>query len=455
MKEENKKKMIEKMLITAFSILATFLILFGIYHFYFSNPKRIMSNAVLKLSNRFEQIFDKNSMDVADNYTIKGNVKINIESELLNNAALSSTKETKEMLAYVKLFQNLSKLDNNYTFIQDAKNKQLFFQLNSNLEKNNIITAKYILQDKKQYILIKNFFNHYVDGGEFDYFKMLEENENQLENWKYIYNVMIQSFNRNLKESYFKVSDVKENINGKEKKVKKISCTIDKDNIIEFTQNILKDLKEDQKANKILTNINSDFKNAKIDKDSFVLEDDEKITLSVYTNSLTYEELKYDIRFQADKDDITISYTDSKEETVEVLNKNKLLLQANIKSDNAKTEIVFKDSKKKELGTLKIVAANQKMELEAVGNYEGINFKVAMFNQNTTAKNGYDIDGNIILKVDADGNSLLNLKITNKASLTKEADIKEKVVNSSNELTPQEQENLQIEFYRILTTLMK
>lgn len=450
-KEEIKKK--NKIIISCIGVaLAVILILLGIYQFYIANPKRIVSDAITKLSDKADDIFDLNKTNnkLGDSYTINGNIEFDIKSDMLNSLASSE-----EMKPYVKLLENLNKATYQYTLKQDNKNKKLLFNLDSKLNNKNLINVNYLIQNDKQYFLVKDFLDTYIDGGEIKYFESLEESEDTIKDFEYIYNFTIDSFQKHLKSSYIKKEDTKTKINGKDKDVKKVTLTIDHKNVNEIANGILDDLKKDEKASKILTRYNKDFKDSKID--NATVSEDEAIYFSVYTDKITYQTLKYELTIKDSNDNINIVYHDSKEDTIELFSSDKLIGSAVISEKGDTDTITVKDASNNKLGDIVITVTDTKATLNANFTYQNIN---VIFNINQDIKeekDKYDYTTTSEIKILSGNMNMVDANIKMTATATKGTNVTENVDKSvkAENLTTEQQEKLQNGLYGVLTTLMQ
>ena len=96
-----------------------------------------------------------------------------------------------------------------------------------------------------------------------------------------------------MKEEYFQSKLVDENIHGSVQNVNRISIRFTDSMIHTLLKDILKDFKEDDKASKILNNIDPSFSSYKINDDKIYLEKDESYTLDIYTTKVLYKPIKF------------------------------------------------------------------------------------------------------------------------------------------------------------------
>lgn len=181
--KENKHKSKKKLIVSIISIIAVIIIAIGIYTAYISNPKRIMAAAIDKVSSNFKDIIDLDEKNkIGENYTLKENIKLDIESDYLSALGTYSI----EYQPYINLINNLSKLDTNITITQNKEAKQLFASLSSSLNNEELINVKYLIKNNTGYYFIKDFLSTYINHGSNNYFESLDESTTNSENIEYI-----------------------------------------------------------------------------------------------------------------------------------------------------------------------------------------------------------------------------------------------------------------------------
>lgn len=223
-----QKKKNQKGLIISIISIAIVLILLTtvlVYKLYFGNSKRIAIKAIDNFSKKIEDIMNDylDTNDYGNNYTITSKISIDAESEMLNTLATTSD----EYVAYSNIVKNLKNLDTELTLEQNQNTKQALIQLQSKFKNEELINGKYLIQDNKQYYLVKGLFDTYVDGGKTNYFELLEQSAITEEEIKYIYDVSINSLKQNLKDNYFTSENQNIKINNQEVNARKVVFTID------------------------------------------------------------------------------------------------------------------------------------------------------------------------------------------------------------------------------------
>ena len=89
------------------------------------------------------------------------------------------------------------------------------------------------------------------------------------------------------------------------------------DNVV--TNNIISDLKKDEKASKIIKGY--DIKLEKSENEE-VISDNEEMTFSVYADNISYNILRYDISIKDSENNILVTYLDKETDVIEVYSDN-------------------------------------------------------------------------------------------------------------------------------------
>lgn len=451
-----KHKSKKKFVISILAVIAVIAIGIGVYTAYISNPKRIIATAIDKVSSNLKDMMnfdDKSKM--GENYTLKGNIKLDVESDYLSALGTYNT----EYQPYINLVNNLSKIDTNFTVIQNKKDEQLFAAVNSTFNNEELINAKYLIKNNTEYYFIKDFLATYINNGNNNYFETLNESATSNENIEYIYDFCIKSFKKNLKDSYFAKETVKQMINDKEEKLTKVTLKVNNEVAKEIANNILKDLKADKKANKILTGLNKDFNDTKIDNDATLFVGKEEINIIVYVDRFTSKAKKYEFSIVDSSNSMAISYEDNKEtDKLKISYNNAVIIIMDISEKNDTTTIDIKDSSNNKLATIKAFESDDNYNLTFNGEIESIAIDVEATSKTTEIKKNknYKSDSTVEAKITSDNTVFGKMKLDMTSEITDEANINEDVSNSvlSSSITDTQKTSLQTKLTEILIKLM-
>lgn len=455
LEEKPKKKGKKKFIVIPIIIIAIVLLVVGAYISYKGNSKRIIGNAIDKLSSKIEDNIDLGESKVGNNYTVKSNVKLKVESDYLS--ALGTYSD--EYKPYINLINNLSNLDNNITIIQNIDEKQLFAGITSSLNGEQLISAKYLIQNNTEYYFIQNFLSTYINNGSTDYFELLNENETNEENIEYIYEFCIESLKDNLKDSYFTKKDVKTTVNNKEENATKITLEINNDIAKELATNILNDLKNDKKASNILTKYNEDFKDSKIENDTNIFEDNEKIYFNVYTTKYTYEIIKYELLVADTENTVSIVYEENKSnDKITIVVDNEIACIINITEVNNNTVITINDKDDNKLATIEIKELDNKNIITFNAEISEMILDMTISTETTeiTKNKEYKEETTFEAKITTNNTVLGSINFSINSDITDTAQITEDVSGAidSSYITTEQQEQLEQNILMILLKLM-
>lgn len=222
-----------------------------------NTPKKYFIEAITSLKNDYKYIYnDQNSNYefVNNDFTYDGNLSFNIEPNFLEFIKL---KNTQNILSNIDFLNNI---EIDYTLLK--KESQILFNINNKHKENNLNFSYYFF-DNNHYFKLEQFSDEYFKIN--NIFDFITDKVIYIEEADYLINFMVKSFANNLDDNYF--SKVKEQIviNNEILTVDKNVLTLDRKNTTEILNNILSDLKEDDKATKIIKKYYPEFENLNIE----------------------------------------------------------------------------------------------------------------------------------------------------------------------------------------------
>lgn len=432
---EKKQSQSKKGIVTIVIVIAVILTLaFSVYKFYFGNSKKIITSSMDSLSGRLESFLKDNNddYDYGENYTATSKLTIDASSEILDT--LATTAPEYEM--YNNIIKNLKKLDTSIITSQSKKDKKMLMKIDSKLQDEDIININYLVQNNKQYYLIKGLFDNYVDGGENKYFENLEESASTIEDMQYVYDLALESLKKNLKDDYFTNENEKIKVNEKDVNARKVILTIDNKAAKELAQAILKDLKKSKKATKILEKVNPNFKDAKVEDDTEIFGDGEKICYIAYVDKLTYKNLMQKIEVHNSNESFAIAHEETNNKDQDSLNiyeNDNLIGIINVKEKKDGFLFELLNDSKQSIGTLNISKKDQETTTKLDIDIEGMKIT---FNINSTKKEvkkskEYKVESKMDLKVESEGSEIISLKMDVDSDIVTEVNIKEEIDNAT------------------------
>ena len=427
MNNNGKYKKPIKLIINIF-ILSIILISVGTYILYISNPKKITKKAINNFQKKLIDIFSTSEeLNVGPNYTLASNINLNLESDYLNSTQDENIKP------YKNIVSKLSQSNNILNISQDKTNKKALFSLISNKDNKEIINTKYLVENSTEYYYIKNFQSTYINAGTNNYFETLTEENTSQENINYLYDFIGKSLQSNIPDEYFEKYQTEVSISNKPTKLTKVSLALNNEKIKTIAKSILKDLKNDEKANKILTGYNEEFTNFKIKDSTKYLPKGKTLILNIYTTNLTYQIKKYELILQDDKNEQKITYeTGKNKDIVYIIDNNKISYKLSIINSNNKSIIKILNSKEKNIGEISIEINKNSEELlvEIKDNNITIDIDYEKKLKNIKKNKSYDVSTYVSIKAMADNSNILNGIIKIDSKVSNEVKISEDVSNS-------------------------
>ena len=259
---------------TPIKIIAFFLILLsismiglGVYFIYASNPKKIIGSGIESMTANFKNIvFSTNeNLTIGENFTIESDISINAQSDLfstisqmgqpilidptMTNPAIqqepilqpeTTVEASINMDMLNKLLTNIANTKNTVVIKQDKTNKKAFLSLNSMYNNENLLSAKYLIENSTEYYYVNGFLNTYVNNGSSNYFEAINDQTTNQDNIVYLYEFISNSLKENLKEEYFVKETATTKIFDQEKDMTKVILKIDNLKAKEILSAILK-----------------------------------------------------------------------------------------------------------------------------------------------------------------------------------------------------------------------
>lgn len=436
-------------------LLSIALISIGFYFNKLSKPNYIYSNCINIIRDQGKNILEINSKyDLGDTFTIDGTFESTTKSDFIAN----ESKKDPEYIKKLNIINNLNDLDTKFLIKQNGKEKTSLIDITSKTKTKDILTSKYYINNSTEYLFVNGIVNNYVNDGSSNYFEMLDEENTTKTNLDYLYNYIFESLKNNLKDEYFEVYKTNINIGKDSQNVNKITLVLNDKRIKEILNGILNDLKEDDKAYRILSSINEDFKKAKINSKKRYLEKKETITINIYTSKVLYKPLEYEVVYLNGDNKYTYTYIGNEEKgSFYYIEKNevKYILDAII--NDKKITLDIKNSVGKKIGKLTYQKDENTTTIICNAELDKITYDINYSSKyKEIKKNGYSnekileikIMDNLVSKIEGTYN--LNYTITNQAKI--EEDINNAVLKST--LTEEENKKLD-NLYDVIKTRME
>ncbi len=285
--ESNENKKIrrlrkELLLIVLLMVIAVALLTIGITFNNSSKPKKVYSKTINNIYKYINSMmyYEKNNTNIGNNIHSDYNISFNIHSD----EDIFKTGYYKQQL--YKYYNNLSRTKTNISFNQDTTNKRLMFSFDSKLLNQTLTNQKIVIEDSTKYEYLEGFKNNYINLGNAIYFETINSHKDIDYNISYIKDFIKESFINNINEEDITVNKVKTTYNDQEIKLIKYEYKLNDMRLRLLLNNIIKDIKKDERANHIMRIINPNFKKYQISSSKQLLQKHEYIEFNIFTNSL-------------------------------------------------------------------------------------------------------------------------------------------------------------------------
>ncbi len=451
--KEKERSKFRKILFPLFVLLAVLLIGFSIYKFYFMNPKRIMSHAITSLSEKFDGVFDQQTFGnkIGSDYTLDGTINFDIHSDLLDTFSQFS-----EYKPYAKLVKNLNDSNIKLQVMNESKSKKTFLKMNGKLHDKELFDVRLINQNEKNYVRYRNALDNYIELEDSN--AIIKEfkvgNSGLYDNLDYIYHYVIGALKRNLKEDYFTTENTKIKLQGKMTKVKKNTLVLDNKNGNEFFKNVVSDLKSDKKLEEILEKYGIKLKDLKWNNKNW---GKDKILFTVYTNTITCKELKYELDIQSEEDNIKLVYLDEKNDTINLYYQDRLIASALVKTNGDETTVDFTDDKDKKVGNVKIIQKDDYVTFDFNIDYQNITLQFKVETELLKEDDDFKNKELIQVKVKQKDFTYIDIKAEVNGTVTKKSNIKDTIDKAIkiSDLTQKQKKSISDEINHLEEQLMK
>lgn len=267
-----KKKKGMKALLLILILLTLCLIGGGAYFVYSTNEKVIINNSVKQLENFKEYFQTPLSLNDSDEYSEIGtfNIQMNKTDDINTN----------------QIIDILNNMKFNYNFSKTAEKTLL--ELNVSDSKEELAGVKLLTTSETGYVFLNKIFDKYIEVAELKD-ALSSTNYNDIEDYNYLYSFVQKSFINNVNEDDFVKGDAEITIDGDKKQVNSLKLEYNDKEILELVDLIIADIKADEKANEIVTNIDKDFASYDMTSSIDAIDEEHMSTYiyTVYTSKLT------------------------------------------------------------------------------------------------------------------------------------------------------------------------
>ncbi len=279
-----KKKKSIKALLFILILLTLCLVSGGAYYVYSTNEKIIINNSIKQLESFKEYFQSPLSLNESDEYSEIGtfNIQMNETDDISTN----------------QLINILNSMKFDYNFSKTAE--KTLFELNVSDAAEEIAGVKVLTTSETGYVFLNKIFDKYIEVAELKD-ALSSTNYNDIEDYNYLYDFVLKSFINNVNEDDFVKDTAEITIDGEKKQVNSLKLEYNDKEILDLINLVISDIKADEQANEIVTNIYEDF--ASYDMTSSIDSIDEEhmstYIYTVYTSKLTnvVEGIDFDYKY--------------------------------------------------------------------------------------------------------------------------------------------------------------
>lgn len=414
MKSKGKSQGTKKIIIIF--IISLILLIAGIVLSYFSSAKYVATKAVKGLGQNVIELANSTNKNTGleENFKVTSTIKVNLQSDYFQ--ALSSLSPDYQVVS--NLLSNLSNTETQVTMTQDKQNKKLLINYDTKLSGEPLANVKYLVDNATEYYYIDGLTKNYINNGNNGYFESLNSTTTTKENAEYIIEKITEAASNNIKDEYLSETY--------EKDSKKITITLTEDDMVEFLNNIIDELKKDSKANQIMTGYDKNFSKAKVTKSDVASLG--TVTINIYIDKFIGQIKKYEIK----SNDDAITYYEGQNKVIEIRNKDELVTKLDITTNGDKIDIKITDGNNTNIGNLSINKTSTNYDVVANITTEEFSANFGYNSQITNLKQGNSYDSSTIISLDITANDtvLLNGTIEITSTTTNDTAINEDVSNS-------------------------
>ena len=368
-----KRRFIHKFIFALFILgllsLSGICIYYGIYFNNLANPRNIIGRNLDRIRDISRDYALMNlKYDVGDDFSVDGSVKFKLSSDLYYKQSATDLDSLKKF-NYIK---NLNSMESTFSYKQDKTTKKLYCDTTNKIGAEDIYSMKFYSDNSTKYYFVNGIVPNYVNEGNFNFFENYGEDITTKDNVKYLYDYMFTALKNAIPEEQISVSDVNQNYNGGSKYMHRVSIRVTNTVIKETLNNLLVQLRKDERANSIISNIYGDFAKFSFDDEKIYLEKDESYTFNIYTDRLVYNTFKYEIIYIHGNERKTY-YFDVNEKGGKwvVVEGDNVLYNADVTINNDNTiDAVIYDLDSNNIGSLKLYKDNTGIDFSYLLDYK-------------------------------------------------------------------------------------
>lgn len=357
---------------------------------------RVFVNMMNSLKNDFQYFVTpfESSVSVSDDFTLSGDMKMNIQSDFLSQMA---TSEEDQM--YLNLIDSINQMTFPYSYQQSLNSDSIFqMKLDGVLADEKLFGLVLLLTKNEEYVLLENIYDRYLKIPLEESIDMTNTNKDMAEDLEYLYDFTVQSLFQNLKNDYFEKEAVTITLDGEEKDVNRITLTLNDQNFGSIMDGLVSGMKEDQKVMDIL-------KKWELSLDEYETPslDGETIEVRMYQTKFMGKLVRYEMIAGG----MRVSYIDQENDTFEIFdeNENQLVVRMVVDQSDEGYDMVFTQWDETELGHASVMKKDNTITMSFDFNVQqvGLNGTMTSTVSEVEKAKKYSETSNVVMNITAAG----------------------------------------------------
>lgn len=366
---------------------------------------------------------------LGEDFSVNSNIKVNLSSEEYASRAVIDSDSARKN----RLLENLSAMQIDSRIEQSEKEGKFIAELNEKIGEEEVLSGKYYIDNYTKYYFVNNILNTYVNDGNNNYFDLLNEKNTSMDNIDYLYNFIFEAIKRNIKEEDLMAYETEINLGEDKASVNQVYLKITDKYIKDLLKNILKEFKNDEKANQIITALYPDFKNVKINTDKKYLDNKESYTINIYSRKVINKPVKYEIVHLKDDFQEAYIFEGSLESgAIYYVKNDEIKYTGKCESTPKKLEVIINDVNGGEAGNIKIEKTTNSLSFNATLDLENDNYQVSYSTiyKNFSKKKSYVREDTLTCRIMNNMVTKINGSVIIESEVSKKPAIKEDIENA-------------------------
>lgn len=435
-------KILLALIILIIIVVAGFCFYYGFILNKESKPKNVYDKVIDKIDNNLSDYFKISKKHImGDDFQVKGEIDFNLDGTYyLQNSSVNPD----DIKIYNKI-NNLSNVKTTYKLIQNNETNKLYREIHQKLNEEDILLKKVFIENATEYVYLNGVSDKYINNGNNIYFEKIDGSHTTKDNLEYLRDFILQAFKNSLLEEYFEKENKKTTVSGDTKDTYQMSIRIDDNRLKKIINSIVKEIRNDERANSLICSIDQEFEKFKLSSEDRILEKDEVYTINIYTDKIWFTPLKYEVVHLKNNDRDTYTYVGDLEGNLTYIHNDELKYNVNVQINHKTYLFEFTNVLGKKLGKIKLDKYENMYSLDVDLNLDKKHYMITYSSKlkDYEEEKGYTINDLIQIKYSEEDIVKFSGEIKNTVDISTKNEIKEEVgeVVIRSSLTEEEENN--------------